>query len=482
MLKISKMLFTSWNDNQLCYCHWKSNEHLLPGLMGDTDLDVLLSEKDKEHGEEVLRKLDFLQCRSQYGSRYPGVDDWIGFDENTGKLIHLHLHYHVITGHKGLKEYNIPWTSEVLETRIQDSVTGVFIASPSIELVTLYTRIALKVSLSDLCKRFIGKYHIDKSFLIEIEYLKRRVDWNDVEKMVFRYYDCYASQVVSIMKKDVLTTNDIFILRRIAERIFRKVSRYKYSNRLLEFYYKYALKFRKFLRLKLHRFVVTRKVPKSGKGVQVAFLGQDGAGKTTVTTIIRKWWSWKMDVQLVYLGSGENYHSWRKILLNKLPRSYGFKIVRAWLTLSKYKKLAKDVLHTIKEGDRYAKKGGLVIYDRYPQIQYSGISDGPKIRKLFLEKSPELFRGIFSRYAKIEEKYLKQATEHQPDIVFKLMIPPEESVRRKPENALDTMVTKHNIIKSLQFEKSDVYVIDATMPFEEEILMIKKIIWEHVQK
>lgn len=482
MLEISKNLFSSWNEAKLCYCHWKSNEHLLPGLLGDTDLDVLLSESDRSRGEEILKKLDFIQCKSQYGSRYPGVDDWIGFDQKTGKLIHLHLHYHIVTGHKGLKEYNIPWTTEALATRVQDKDTGVFVSNPNIEIVTLYTRIALKVSLNDLCNRLLGKYHIDKSFLVEITYLKERVNWVEVEKMVSQYYNGYALQVMAIMKKDKLSTEDVFLLRKIAEKVFRKVSRYKYSNRLLEFYYKYALKYRKFLRLKLNKFVITRKVPKTEKGLQVAFLGQDGAGKTTVTTIIRKWWDWKMDVQLAYLGSGENYHSWRKSLLNILPKSFGFNVIRAWLRLSKYTHLSKDVLRTIKKGEKYAQKGGLVIYDRYPQIQYAGISDGPKIRLLFLEKAPRFARRLFERFAIVEEKNLKKASEHHPNIVFKLIIPPEESVRRKPENTLETMEIKHNIIKSLKFEKSDVYVIDATMPFDEEILMIKKVIWEHIQK
>ena len=107
MLKISKELFTAWNEANLLYCHWKSNEHLLAGLEGETDLDVLLSCNNKEAGEEVLRRLEFLQCKSQFGSRYPDVDDWIGFDKDTGRLIHVHLHYGLVTGHKGMKEYSL---------------------------------------------------------------------------------------------------------------------------------------------------------------------------------------------------------------------------------------------------------------------------------------------------------------------------------------------------------------------------------------
>lgn len=482
MLIISKSLFSRWNEDRLSYCHWKSNEHLIPGLQGDTDLDVLLSESDRFKGEEILKQLDFLKCKSQFGSRYPNVDDWIGFDKETGKLIHLHLHYQIVTGHKGLKEYNLPWTLDVLETRIQDPETGVFISDPSFEIVTLYTRIALKVSLNDIFNKLLGNYHIDKSFLVEIEYLKQRVCWEKVEEIVSKYYGRYSTKVVALIKQETLTTKDIFVLRKIAENVFRTVSRYKYSNRFLEFYYKYALKFRKFLRLKLHQFIITRKVSETGEGLQVAFLGQDGAGKTTVTNIIRKWWDWKMDVQLVYLGSGENYRSWRKELLKVLPNNNAFRLFRALLLLTKYSHLSKDVLHTIKKGERYAHKGGLVIYDRYPQVQYAGISDGPKIRSLFMDKTPKFFRRFFERVAAIEEKNIKYASEHYPSIVFKLVIPPEESVRRKPENALETMVLKHNIIKTLDFEHSDVFVIDATMPLEEEIVTIKRIIWEHIQK
>ena len=481
MLEISKLLFSSWNIAQLNYCHWKSNEHLMPGLDGDTDLDVLLSDSDKLKGEEILNNLDFLQCKSQYGSRYPGVDDWIGFDKKTGKLIHIHLHYHIVTGHRGMKEYNIPWSARVLSSRIKDSKTNVYIANPNVEIVTLYTRIALKVSLIDLCKKTFGRYRLDKSYLVEIDYLKQRISWEDVEEFVKEFYGGDANKVLSIMKKDVLNKEDVFILRKIAEKTFRKVSRHEYTNRIIEFYFTCALKYRKFLRQKLNKFIVTRKVPKSEKGLQVVFLGQDGAGKTTVSAIIQKWWSWKMDARLEYLGSGDNYFSWRKTLLKKLPHSFGFKPIRVWLSITIFSKLSKDNFQTINKGEKYANKGGLVIYDRYPQVRFPGINDGPKVR-LLLNRIPTKLRWLFEKYAKEEELNLKKTTKYNPDVVFKLIIPPEESVRRKPGHALDTMVIKHQITKALQFDSSDVYEIDATMPFDEEILLIKKTIWNHIRK
>ena len=72
---------------------------------------------------------------------------------------------------------------------------------------------------------------------------------------------------------------------------------------------------------------------------------------------------------------------------------------------------------------------------------------------------------------------LEKAVAHNPDIVFKLLISPEESVKRKPENKIDMMIKKHNVIKKLSFPTSDVIEIDASMIYEEEIVMIKQIIW-----
>ena len=156
MLEICQCLFSQWNDIGIRYCHWKSNEHLTEGLNGITDLDVLLDEADKEKGCTVLKEHRFLYCKSQFGSRYPFVDDWIGFDSATGKLIHLHLHYKIITGHKGMKEYTLPWTDDVLSTRVLDKITNVYISDPNFEILTLFSRFGLKAHYKQIKKAYIN--------------------------------------------------------------------------------------------------------------------------------------------------------------------------------------------------------------------------------------------------------------------------------------------------------------------------------------
>ena len=482
MLKISKDLFTSWNDAGLLYCHWKSNEHLLPGLDGDTDLDVLLSRDDQPKGEVILHELDFLQCKSQYGSRYPNVDDWIGFDNETGTLIHLHLHYALVTGHKGLKEYELPWAERALQTRILDEEHGVYIMEPNLEMVTLFTRIGLKAGFLEIARCWKGSFKFPKDTLCEIVWLKERADMQKVHGLLVEYYGNDAETVSKIIGQDTIDSSSYLKLRKIAERAFKDCSRVKHFMRLKEvsfFLYHTCLK----KTIKRYKTVMTKKVPISEKGLTVAFLGQDGAGKTTVTKNLIKWWSWKMDVRYVYLGSGENYFSIKRTIVNKMPSKGVFKIVRFIIALTDVRDITKKAYRNICKAEKYASKGGVVIFDRFPQMKYPGICDGPKIRC----KLNELFgNGFVARLlvplAKSEEKYIKRIIEYHPNMVFKLILPPEESIRRKPQESLEAVTKKHEIVKSLEFPGSDVYTIDATMPFNDEMVMIKYAIWQHIQK
>lgn len=482
MLEICDKLFSQWNQNNLSYCHWKSNEHLLPGLNGDTDLDVLLSESHSTKGRCILAELGFLECKSQYGSRYPGVEDWIGFDKDTGKLIHIHLHYNLVTGHKGMKEYVLPWREEALQTRIKNEKYGVYTMEPNLELITLYTRIGLKADFKNLIRCKIGKYYFDKDTKKEIDWLKERVDFTKVDTLAQKYYGSLAGQLLELLHKETIDAKSFMLLRKLAEANFKNNRRINSFVRLREICFFAYRRFFLTIRQR-NRMVITKKVPIREIGLTVAFLGQDGAGKTTVTKSIIKWWKWKLDVQYVYLGSGDNYSSWKKCLIKKLPGRSVFRYMRTFLTLLDARDRTIKAYDNVKKAIEYANRGGLVVYDRFPQMDYAGICDGPKIRKRLIDIFGDgLMYKLFSPLAKSEEMTLRKITESSPDLVFKLILTPEESLRRKPEENYEDVQIKHEIIKSLEFKHSDVYSIDATMPFDQEIIQIKNVIWNSLIK
>lgn len=134
-LRVADILFELWNKNHIIYCHWKSNEHLFQGLIGDTDFDMLVDLSMKEQAEVCLREAGYSRFKFQYGSRYDLVDDWSACDDETGKMIHIHLHYKLITGHKGLKEYDLPWTEEMLSSRVLHDEFPVWVIDPNLEIV-----------------------------------------------------------------------------------------------------------------------------------------------------------------------------------------------------------------------------------------------------------------------------------------------------------------------------------------------------------
>lgn len=482
MLNISRELFTAWNEAGLVYCHWKSNEHLLSGLNGETDLDVLLSQDNKDEGENLLRRLDFMQCKSQRGSRYPDVDDWIGFDKSRGSLIHLHLHYSLVTGHKGMKEYSLPWNDLALRTRMLNKDYGVYTMEPNLEMVTLYTRIGLKADFLSLFRCKIGKFIFSNDTQREIDWLKKKIDYGKVRQILETYYKDEAGAILDIMKKEIIDAHDYLKLRKVAERVFNKSSRVRYFRRIKElFCFLYIFGINKKLRGTGSH--ITKKVPMSGRGLSIVFLGQDGAGKTTVTNELKKWWNWKLDVRYVYMGSGENYLSRKKALLDKIPNNGFLRPLKAVIGVIDIKDRVKRSFKNVKISEKYISKGGVVIFDRFPQKDYPGICDGPKIRRIVESRFGKgKISGLFYPIAKKEEEYINKIINYNPDIVFKLLLSPEESIRRKPKECLESVRTKHDIVKSMRFDSSDVYTIDATMPFEEELIMIKNIIWQHIRK
>ena len=60
MLKSIKQMLDAFEDKNIKYCHWKSNEHLESALMGDTDLDMLFFSEQRSKLDEVLNACDLI--------------------------------------------------------------------------------------------------------------------------------------------------------------------------------------------------------------------------------------------------------------------------------------------------------------------------------------------------------------------------------------------------------------------------------------
>ena len=494
MLQICKDLFLSWNADGIPYCHWKSNEHLMEGLDGFTDLDVFADINYLDAIENTLKTLCFIKATPQKGCKYDFVDEWIGFDNCTGRLIHLHLHYRLITGTKYSKEYIIPLDTLIIETRALDPNTAVYIANPNLELIILYSRIVLKA-----CNK--KRFDIEE-YKTEISYLQKKKDTTQLFHFCELCFPGDESVLYELLNKQELSNKE---WREVYCIVSKWLSHYRIRTRFSAIIRLYYFRFRYLLLFGLNkyfntRFFVRKTLP--NQSFSVCFIGQDGSGKSTLTTLICKWLNWKIEASRYYLGSGDHYKGLLKVLLPKAAeishrvspeensscsskssktRQIIKQVIKFFSRILNSISLRNIAAHAYREvihAYKYKTRLGIAIFDRFPQNQFPAVYDGPKIRFNYIKYGKASF--VIRQLARQEEIFIDKAQQFQPDIIFKLVLPVEESMKRKPEENVAQVKQKALITERLCFDNSKVFIVDATQDFDEEVLYVKRIIWKEI--
>jgi thymidylate kinase len=493
-LAIALRLFAALDAAGVRHCHWKSNEHLLAGLAGETDLDLLVDPERSADVDAVLLALGFRRFQSPPRLTFPGVFDWLGFDDDTGRLVHVHLHHRLLTGRRFVKEQGLPWVGAVLDARVRDPATGVYVTHPALELVVLLVRAAFKTRGDTLPAGLVR----------EFDWLYARVDFRDVE--------VWAHQILS--PADAGFALDLLLTRRHGERdalraLHRRVWAALADHRLVS---GGAAATRGPLRAAEQTAArVTRKVTGAGRvgkrlvptGRLVAVIGCDGAGKSTVAAELARWLAWKIDARTVYLGVGEGRVGLKVRALRRLaraaekqpteppgpPRPSPSSAPRPGTmpTRLPFPQLLRDVgsgllnnamaderMAKLREAQAFRAAGGILLTDRFPQTQFPGIYDGPRTTRS--DHESVVRRAFAAREARLYETMADLA----PDLVIKLHVPVEIAVARKPGHNRGAIQRKCDLTVALEFPRSVVVDVDAARPLDEVLLDCKRILWRHL--
>ncbi len=149
-LALVRVAFTTLNREEIRYCHWKSTSGLPAGLAGRTDLDLLVDRAHAAQFTAAVRDVGFKPFISHGSRRFIGVEDWLGHDPESGRLVHLHVYYRLVLGEDHVKNHVLPIEAAVLDDVVMRY--GVKVPVPATELTILIIRALLKYRRTDAAK------------------------------------------------------------------------------------------------------------------------------------------------------------------------------------------------------------------------------------------------------------------------------------------------------------------------------------------
>lgn len=487
MLKSIKLMLEAFEEHQIVYCHWKSNEHLKDALDGCTDLDVLFDPTQRIELELVLDKCGLKRFRSTPLMQYNAIEDFIGFDKETAKIWHLHTHYRMTLGEKHLKGYTVnPWGKLILDNRRMDQL-GIWCSAYEDELVLLLVRMALKLRLRDFGKK------VGKDDGREYDWLIHHINRTTTEERAKAFVSEYFSNEIMLLigEKCLVKKNQLCKLRKIlieSLKLFTGYSclgsRYMRAKREL-FWFVGGVK----RRLNINNFNASRRVSPNGGNV-IAFLGCDGAGKSTTMAYIKNELNKKLDVVTIYYGSGDGSSSLLRKPMKLVAKKVGGKGLGHAVEKEYSEKknvsfksklyniskilwavaLAMEKKSKIHQQTKARNNGLIVLTDRYPQTLYSGCSDGPLLSKYE-------GKGLLGQIAAWERNIYESAAVNPPDLTVKLIVPTAVAISRKPEMTEYEIEKKKSIVMGLNLSYNTL-VIDTSRPFEETRSEIMEAIWK----
>jgi thymidylate kinase len=226
-------------------------------------------------------------------------------------------------------------------------------------------------------------------------------------------------------------------------------------------------------------------------GLRVAFIGADGAGKTTLIRELTRWLSWRLTVRTFYMGSSQPFLVTRAVKgISKLTQRVHTGVQRIFGARSPlarpFGRLSQHLAHfryLSEARDRYrryeascleAKQGAIVFYDRYPldSIQIFGRPvDGPRIPP---SEDGRMGR-ISERLSRAEQELYRKI--RPPENVVILQVSPEVSQMRKPDHKWELIAAKSQALEAVTKNGFELTKIDAHQPVEEVLRQVKSVLW-----
>ncbi|MBW0003818.1 MAG: hypothetical protein JO216_10040 [Hyphomicrobiales bacterium] len=478
----------------ISYCYWKASRRVHLVLAGEGDLDLLIGRSDQHRVQALLLQRGLKLFPSVSGRDHPAVVSFLGLDEPSGRLVHVHLHFRLVTGERLLKNYRVAWEDRLLAHATRHPSLPILILEPACEALLLMVRACLELRRSDPVtmrhwRATLEKFALDREALIpevDEESLRERAakligEGPNAEKLavslVDTFYDTDGFKIPASLRRQVAAH---FALQR--------------SYNALEYRLRNLARTAFWLAGGLNKRLLhwprpwNRRAP--GGGCVVAMIGVDGSGKSTAVSTMRSWLGAEIDTMPIYFGTGDGRPSlllWPlKLIMPVLQRSFKTKpkgsshgnvssrppgllyglLLTGWAMV-----VAREKRIKLLSARRAANRGLVVLADRYPQDEILGFNDGPLLTRV--SRAPAFLR-------RLEARAYALSRQLPPDLVIKLIVSPPTAKRREPSMDIEVIRDRVASMERLAFPGARVICVDAEQPLPVVIGKIKREIWRQL--
>ena len=470
------------------YCHWKSNEAIDRSASADNDLDLLVSREQSALFTEIVHSLGFRQARQSHTKEFPGVLHFIGVDPRTKKFVDIHAHYQLVVGDDMTKNHRLPMERAYLASCRQGPVFRV--PAPEFELALLVIRLVLKHATWDAKLTLQGS--LAASERREVDFLRAQTGWIAVAGVVQEHLPFIDrglwDRCVQWVMREGPGWDGVGVARDLSHALSGHTRAAWLPDLSLKVYRRGTL----FARRRVLRRPSDRNWPESG-GAIIAFVGGDGAGKSTAVEATTEWLSGVFRTRAVHLGKPPQggltlatRAAWGLTSPLRSRATTGTAALEAarprqpldgrgtarlvWEVLT-----ARDRYRAYVHARRAAARGTLVVCDRFPLPDIMHM-DGAVSSRISLEDNAS---WPVRRLVMLERHYYRQLLA--PDILVVLRVDPDVAVERKRDVELEGFVRpRAEEVWTVAWEDTTATVVDANRPRDQVLAEVKDAIWSRL--
>jgi hypothetical protein len=484
-LELIRKLSNNLEEQKIRYCHWKSNAALERSALGETDLDLLVGENDRARFEELLASLGFKAAYFHWLNGSPAIRDHYGYDESSGRFVHVHAHYQLVIGNDLHKNYHLPVEEAYLESVGRRGPFQV----PAIEMEFIVFIIRMTIKHSTWDTLFTGHGALNARERLELAWLGAGVDHARlalIQEAIFPFLEkCSLEDCIHAFQGNCPWREKL----RCGANLLRELKPFSEVSDLQDFYLKTRNWVLEFSRRRLFKRL-EKKLLTNGRTL-VAVVGGDGSGKTTAVREIAGWLGTNFDTRTVHLGkppwSATTWLVRGGLKIGTLLHIYPFCRVAAerilvgdpavfpgypWLIREVC--TARDRWLAYRKARRIASKGTLVICDRYP-LPVIKTMDAPLGERMSTSIQHNWFTNMLIR---LEEGYYQRIPA--PDQLFVLRLAPELALRRKAEEDPGAVLVRSGEVWNLEDWGVNACLVDASHSKKVVFTEIKKRLWQGI--